>query len=1364
MTGSPYNAVHIEGGLLSADLIERIRSAARDLPGNRPEDYHLAAGERLGEAASRKWDYLKGAYRAYRERLDALPPTESAVTETRERWLLRLFDELGFGRLTYLRGGITVGEKTYPVSHQWGEHVAVHLLGWNTDLDRRTKAHGQTGRAPQSMLQEFLNASEPHLWSVLSNGRVLRILRDSSALVGSAYVQFDLEAIFDGDLYPEFVQLFALLHSSRFEMLPRDDGGAPTVADCWLERWHAHGIETGSRAREQLRVNVERALNELGTGFLEANPKLRKDLADGRLNRQDLRQELLRLAYQLIFLFVAEGRKALLLQDPPDATREQRAELQAARDRYTDYFSVERLRRIASRRRGDRHKDLWRTLVVVLDALGTDDGRPQLALPALGGLFFRAGDPLNDGDLVPDLLRGCELTNERLLSAIRLLTEFKDKKGRVHRVDYQHLGAEELGSVYESLLELEPQIDGAAPRFWLENLRGNQRKTTGSYYTPTALIDELLKTTLDPIIEEYAKSGNPDDLLKITVCDPACGSGHFLVAAARRIAKKYAALWSGDEEPTPTVIRDAMHKVVKQCVYGVDINPMAAELAKFSLWLESLEPGRPLAFLDSHIKVGNSLLGTTPKLLIAGIPDEAFKPIGDDDKKIATQFRKDNAKERGRQLAIQDAGLFDLDLVSAVQDTSDLTRQVTALNRMRIGSIEDIREQARRFRTLLDAPARAQRNRIADAWCAAFVFPKQKEPRPITSATLKIMGGDKEAEKLFAQATPTEAMERELDEIVEQYGFFHWHLEFPDIFRVGNDSTPDANHDTGWQGGFTCVLGNPPWERVKLQEQEFFDSRNEEITKARNAAARKKLIDKLKTSEELADRALYEEFQTELRKAAGWSQLLRSSGRYPLTGRGDVNTYAVFAETARTVTAPRGRSGLVLPTGIATDATTAPFFGDLVRQNRLVSFLEFENEEFLLSRDVDHRVRFCLLSVAGRKFEVDEASFSFGARRISDIENRRFTMPPEDILLLNPNTGTAPLFRSRRDAEITLGIYRRVPVLKRETPRVNPWGVSFMAMFHMANDSEKFMTEQSLKNKGWIQTGNIFARDELRALPLYESKMMRHFDHRWGTYEGQTAAQANMGTLPRLTVQQKRDPNFSILPRYWVSEVDVDRKIGDRWAKSWLMGFRKICRATDERTLVFSIMPKSGFGDSGHLIFPSYSQPYLFGAAASSFVVDYVLRQKLAGTNLNFFQFEQLPFLEPKMHEETVPWDREWRLDSWVSKRMLELVYSSWDMRAFAEDVGDVGSPFVWDEERRFAIRSELDAAYFHLYGVCRDDVDHIMNSFGAFRRNDPERFTRTKKSILDVYDAMARAMESGLSYKTMLEPAPGDGARHPAR
>ena len=215
-----------------------------------------------------------------------------------------------------------------------------------------------------------------------------------------------------------------------------------------------------------------------------------------------------------------------------------------------------------------------------------------------------------------------------------------------------------------------------------------------------------------------------------------------------------------------------------------------------------------------------------------------------------------------------------------------------------------------------------------------------------------------------------------------------------------------------------------------------------DIANALNAAARKKLIEKLAASEDEADRALYQEFRGELRKADGWSHLLRDSGRYPLTGRGDVNTYAVFAETARTVIGDNGRSGLVLPTGIATDATTAPFFGDLVRKSKLVSFLEFENEAFLLSRAVHHSVRFCLLAVCGRAAHVEQASFAFGTRYMRDLPARRFAMPPEEILLVNPNTGTTPVFRSRRDAEITISIYKRVPVLWRDDPEDNPWGLS----------------------------------------------------------------------------------------------------------------------------------------------------------------------------------------------------------------------------------------------------------------------------------------------------------------------------------
>jgi hypothetical protein len=626
------------------------------------------------------------------------------------------------------------------------------------------------------------------------------------------------------------------------------------------------------------------------------------------------------------------------------------------------------------------------------------------------------------------------------------------------------------------------------------------------------------------------------------------------------------------------------------------------------------------------------------------------------------------------------------------------------------------------------------------------------------------MGGDETARTDFPQAAPTAEMERELAEITKRYQFFHWHLEFPDVFRVGDDEARDANPDTGWQGGFSCVLGNPPWEKIELKEQEFFAASNEEIAKASNASVRKKLIIALADSEYSTDRNLYSAYQAESRKISGWSQLLRESGRYPLTGQGRLNTYAVFAETARIIIAPRGRSGLVLPTGIATDATTAPFFSDLVSNSKLVSFLEFENEEFLLSKDVDHRVRFCLLSTAGREVSIKEADFSFGARQISDIENRRFTMPPEDILLLNPNTGTAPLFRSRRDAEITLAIYRRVPVLWRDKPHSNPWGLSFtQGLFNMATSSGLFKNRHELEARGCVLRGNEFVDEGERWLPLYEAKMIHQFDHRLGTYEDQTGAQANMGTLPRVSNENKRKGHFFVMPRYWVPSKDVDERIGGWGDKEWMLGWRDIARSTDERTMICAPLPKVAVGHKIPLFFP-YADNACLLANLNSFVLDYVCRQKFAGTSLAYFIVKQLPVLAPSGLAGESPWDGRSTLREWIEERVLELSYTSWDMRGFAKDLGDAGAPFVWDEERRFAMRAELDAAYFHLYGVERDDVGYIMDSFGAFRRNDPERFERTKALILDVYDAMAEAIETGEPYKTILDPLPGEGPRHPER
>lgn len=670
-----------------------------------------------------------------------------------------------------------------------------------------------------------------------------------------------------------------------------------------------------------------------------------------------------------------------------------------------------------------------------------------------------------------------------------------------------------------------------------------------------------------------------------------------------------------------------------------------------------------------------------------------------------------------------------------------------------------------------NSPDLRHRKRVADAWCAAFVWPHVfGGPDPVTTNTLRYLesGG-----KLSAGA------EDELARLAERYQFFHWYLEFPNVFRVEDDTRPDHNPGTGWQGGFTCVVGNPPWERVKLQEQEFFADRRPEIADAANAAKRKKKIEDLKHGDDV-DRTLYRDYRSELRESDGWSHLLRNSGRYPMTGQGDINTYAVYAETGSTLIAPTGRSGLVLPTGIATDATTARFFGSLVRSSRLVAFQEFENEAFLLSRDVHHSFRFCLLSVSGSAGTTAQARFAFGVRYIADLPDRRFTMPPSDLLLVNPNTGTTPLFRSRHDADITLAIYRRVPVLWREEPEENPWGITFMAMFHMANDSRLFQTYEDLKSAGWTLTGNIFAKDGKRMLPLYEAKMIHYFDHRYGTYKGQTQAEANMGTLPHPFPGEKADPTYVVVPRYWVAEFSplneekstrdeyvydagVTSRLGARqWQRDWLLGWRDIARSSDERTLIASTIPRTATPDGTLLMLPAQGSTASLTANLGSFVLDFIARQKSSGTHLKYFLVKQLPILPPERYGQPASWLPGSALAEWIEHRVLELSYTAWDMESFAHDLGDARPPFVWDEKRRFAIRAELDAAYFHLYGVDRNDVDYIMDSFGAFQRNDPDRFTRSKALILEIYDQMTDAIAAGKPYQTILTPPPGHGPRHP--
>jgi hypothetical protein len=1333
------------GGLLPEETLLRIADGNSDLPGAKPAAYHLAKDETVTDVAERSWTYLRGRYAAFKEQLTDGDP---AVGVTREYWLGRLFQELGYGHLPRVpAGGLSSddGEKQFAVSHHW-QHVPIHQLGWGVELDRRTKGiPGAADAAPQSLVQEYLNRSAAALWGIVTNGRLLRVLRDSSALAGSAYVEFDLEAIFEGEAFDAFVLLYRVAHSSRFE----HQGEDASPASCWLEKWRQEAIDSGARVLDQLRVTVKEAIETLGTGFIQHpdNQALRDALNDSdnkAVTPETLHRALLRTVYRLLFLFVAEDRDVLLSPDAP----------QTARDRYNTYFSTDRLRRLAARRHGGRHADEWQAVTLILDGLDQEGGRPELGLPALGGIFELSG--------ADHALHGLSLTNEHLFNAVRSLSRVHDQKARrIRRVDFKHLGSEELGSVYESLLEYVPKHDPARGAFELRLLSGNDRKTSGSYYTPSSLIDTLLDSALEPLIDDAVKSGNTpeeqeDALLALTVCDPACGSGHFLVAAARRIAKRLAFVRTGDPEPSMKDVRHALREVVAKCIYGVDINPMAVELAKVSLWLEAVEPGKALTFLDAHIKVGNALLGTTPKLLDAGLPEDAFKAIEGDDKKWVAALKKRNKAEREayekRHIGVQgelfgEAGLR--------VGNNDLARRAIAIDEARNSDLVQVRAQRAVHWQMLESPEYLRQKELHDAWCAAFVWTKTKESAPtITTRTLTEFRED---------PSQVEDLTRtELKSLVERYRFFHWHLEFPRVFGVPDDADSSGVDDrTGWTGGFSCVLGNPPWERIKLQEQEFFATRDEKIAKARNKAARAKLIDALESE----NPNLYANFMAAKRQSEAESHFLRVCGCYPLTGRGDINTYAIFAENNRRMVGNRGRLGLIVPTGIATDVTTQLFFKDLIRCGVLDSLLDFRNAGFFSDVAGSQGNRFCLLTL--RPASGERAKFSFRNRDIGELRdpNRTFYLSPEEIFLVNPVTKTCPVFRSRRDAEITLRIYRRVPVLLREDESAgNPWGISFMRMFDMANDSHLFCTKDELEANGWRIVGNVFERGGHRYLPLYEAKMIHHYDHRFADYRSvESGSGKQVRALPRVTDDQHATPNYSSLPRYWVHETEVEKKLAS-FPLPWLVGFRNITSGLDMRTMIVSQLPRVASGDPLPLVLGA-EKTHLLVACLSSFVFDYIARQKVGGTHMTYTYLKQLPALPPGSYEASPPWDQSFTVSQWCGKRILELVYTSNELAEFGEFLeGERWRPFIWEEERRRLLRAELDAAFFHLYGIERDDVDYIMETFPIVKRKDVAAFGsyRTKELILEVYDAMTQAIRTGEPYKTILDPPPGEGPRHP--
>lgn len=1338
---SEFQTIRSEGGLLPSDLLRRILDPRAKLEGTSPESYGLPQGERLNEVITQSWNRLCRHWAEFRNIAENLPAGEAATGPTNDKWTLPLLRELGFGTLPTSAAPEIEG-RSYPIARFHGP-VPLHLVGCGLNLDRRTAgARGAASSNPHGMVQEFLNRSQGHLWAIVSNGRHLRVLRDNQALSRQSFIEFDLEAMFNGQVYPDFVLMWMVAHVSRF--LTREGDKADS---CLLERWTKIADEEGTRALGELRGSVAKALQVLGAGFT-GNPRntaLHTALSTNQLTPADLHAELLRVVYRLIFLFVAEdrqieGQPLLHPRDKTDAAR-------IARERYAEHYGTARMRELAGSIRGSRHGDLWRQFGMLARLLSDDPNlhgaRSALAMPVLGGfLWNEAATPhLNDA----------ELSNHDFLEVLRHLAFTRQGKA-LRSVDFRNLGAEELGGVYETLLELTPRVSGGGRKFEFAEFAGNERKTSGSYYTPDSLVQCLLDTALDPVVNEAitGKSAREAEaaILALKVCDPAVGSGHFLVGAAHRLARHLSrarALAEGESEPSPLHYQHALRDVIGHCLYGVDINPMSAELCRVGLWLEAMEPGKPLSFLDHHVRVGNSLFGAMPELIAAGLPDDAFTAIDGDDKRFCSGLRQRNKKERGGQ-----RDMLHLMVKEPTADYDVLAARLRGLDEAPDDTIDAIRNKSAQFGRFVESPEYQHAKRIADAWCAAFVWIKRPGV-PGEALTTDVV------RRLLVDTNAlTNSQRDEVARLSSEYQFFHWHLAFPEVFSAG---------------GFDCILGNPPWDQVQFREQEFFSERAPHISGAATEAIRKQLISALADN----DPGLMDAYSGALRTSEGGRHFYLNAGRFPLGARGRVNTYLLFVELASQVST--GSVGLIVPSGVATDESGRLLFARLFAEGRIRHLWDFENRERFF-QDVDSRARFSLFTFG--KHATAPADLCFGVHQVEEALDSRchFSLTLEDLTKINPNTLTCPSFSSRGDADLVLAIHRRLPILVAESAvlsAVDSWGISTKpGLLNMATDSGLFAP--------WS--------DHESQLPVYEGKMFSFFDHRFADVVISMKALLRQGQSEELTEGEHADAERTARPRYWVRSQDIQNRVAGQWDRKWIAGWKEITSPTNARTLVPAILPLAGIGHKIPVFLPAEqcrdNTPALV-ASLGSFVCDYVCRNKLNGTSLTPFTFKQLPAPLPSIYNAQADWSPGETLREWLAPRILELTYTAWDMEPFALDCGWSGPPFRWEVARRFLLRCELDAAYFHLYlpaeksgdwlladgetagdlarlaasfSAPRAAVAYIMDTFPIVRRKDEEKFDgdyRTKRVILEIYDAMAEAIRTGRPYITRLSPSPAD-------
>ena len=1140
-------------------------------------------------------------------------------------------------------------------------------------LDARDKDGETMAGTPHGQILRYLStaeiASESRIrWGILTNGRVWRLYDYRSRPRASGYFEADLaELLKPGN--EDGLRVFHLLF--RRDSFTLEKGAKTTFLEAALEE--------GRRYEERVAQDLS------GVVFERVFPSLVQAIADATgKSLAKIREAALIFLYRLLFVLYAEDRGLLPVNDA----------------RYDDYGLRKRVRDDIARRMVDKdtfsdratsYYDHLMTLFRLIDKGDTSIGLP----PYNGGLFAAA-----------TLLEEVRLPDATIANIIYDLSHIKGTQEDRRFVNYRDMSVQQLGSIYERLLEHEPVRDGDTII-----IRPNPyaRKDSGSFFTPQELVDLIVERTLKPLAEERLKAFEDkaaqlksdrrtkdqrraellkldpaEAVLNLKVLDPAMGSGHFLVTAVDFLSDYVAEIieyvpavaeWLDDDYVSPLVKRVVTIRseilqrareadwvmdesqltdqaiirrmVLKRCIYGVDKNPLTVELAKVSLWLHSFTVGAPLSFLDHHLRYGDSLVG----------------------------LRVKDATDELNRLG----GLF---ASSAIAGAEAATEGMQRIEEMSDADVAEVRESAALFHGVEETTAELRR--LLDFLCGflwRIAGMKQKERPKFEDPLVTTLGHTVDAYKLLARGpeyvgdVPPDSGDaawskfaelwHEARFIADREGFLHWEVAFPGVWHHWQSTCPE--------GGFDAVIGNPPWDRIKLQEVEWFATRDPEIALAPTAAARGKGIQRLRDQ----GSPLAAEFDDAKNRADRLGQVVRASGDYPLLSGGDINLYSLFVERAMSLIKPDGFVGLLTPSGIYADKTAARFFKSISTSGRVSGLFDFENRRLGTDLppffpDVDSRFKFCALIFGGDERRFDETKCAFFLHDTKEIhdEHRCFPLTPEDFTRVNPNTGTAPIFRTRRDADITRRIYQRHPVLVDHSggEERKAWPVKYATMFHMTNDSHLFRTTAQLEAEGFYPVeGNRWKRGEELYLPLYEGKMVQAFDHRAASVVVNPENLKRPAQPRETTFGEHVDPNWLPDPQFWVS-IDAAK-----WPEGLggTVAFKHVTAPTNVRTMIACVAPRAGFGNSLPILLPSSKandemqaykkSSYLLAANLNAFAFDFVTRQKVQGQNLNWFVVEQLPVIAPADYDRAFGATTARDL---VRDHVLRLTYTAHDMAA----------------------------------------------------------------------------------------------------